>query len=179
MTAFAAHAVGKLEARAARTGGRGMAAETSRGRCCLAQPEGGGDRLSARRGKGSIGAAVGAAARGRLLPLHKLVLSDDLAVTFSAAMASGTGAACYAFIALRLRGTANKQEECEQQRQPAFRPAARVRPPLHHCPLPPCEQPPAAGPQLLPQRSSLPTPVTGSSTSGCRSSGSGCSIVRT
>src|SRR4051812_42777884 len=122
VAAFAADAVGELEARAARAGrgGRGVAAEAERRGRGVAEAEAGGDPARARLAQHGPGAAVGAG-RGRgVLPDHQFVLADDGAGRLGAAVTSRAGAArdadeAAARVAGRGRGS-RLEEQDEQER---------------------------------------------------------------
>src|SRR5688572_14218811 len=91
---FAADSLRKLEARAALggRGGRRVAAEAGGLAGRIADPEGRRDLPPAQATKHRQRAAVRACARRGLLPGRDLVLANDLAVAFGAAVAGRAGA---------------------------------------------------------------------------------------
>ena len=89
MAAFAAYPIAGMETRAAaRLRHVGGVATQARGRrCCGPEPERLGNLAPATAGEHRIGAAVGAACRGRFLPACDFILPDDCPVAFRSAMA--------------------------------------------------------------------------------------------
>ena len=104
MARFAADTVAFLEARAARAGGIGVAAQAHRRAGGIADAQPRRDRLAARPGDDAEGARMSAARRRFFLPQLDLVLADDLAVAFLAPVAGRTGTARHAQMLRRITG---------------------------------------------------------------------------
>src|SRR5690606_13134683 len=110
MAGFAADAVGKLERRAPQTGRRGVGVTAEAFPRLLGRPDAqlAGDRLAARFGQDTPGAAVGAGGARTVLPGDELVLPNGDARFDLAAMAGRSRAGGHALVhgahAGRLRG---------------------------------------------------------------------------